>query len=264
MVKRILTASDLSAQYYPNNDLVQIIVSERGGVSEIIELSYDQFEKIFKAINSERGLYTPSKIVTTSEGRRGKIEKNKLAKFRKRTVQSWIYTPTSINVELQQRFIVEVIRFMEALGFSLKSENEPIFESWLKRLRFLSSKALTLEDVDRLFEKGKQALELKHVDAPIADNTLKLTEAATNLLNLMKETDSSFLRLGGLVGYRDSLDTAGRINIIQLTSDQVKMLDRSSTVFKTIQELNKWMDTYNNLGPGPQNKREELPPLLDN
>ncbi len=111
--------------------------------------------------------------------------------------------------------------FMEAMGMVYDSKEEPIYSSFWQKLRFLFKKEVTFEDFHRLSKKAKQALELKHVELPSAEQTLKLSEAAAALINATHGVDECVVRLGVVLLYKYKVEGGNKVFVKQLTVDQV-------------------------------------------
>lgn len=89
--------------------------------------------------------------------------------------------------------------FMDALGFELETEDEPIYGSFFQRLAFLTKDKKTKEEVSDLYAKGKKALEYKYLNGPTAEATSKLSSAAAELISSVRDIDEVVLRLGSIL-----------------------------------------------------------------
>jgi hypothetical protein len=140
----------------------------------------------------------------------------------------YIYLPDHVELIKQEEIVNACGAFMETLGFEIKTEDEPILNSFWKRLQFVFKKNITPEDADRLFNKGKQALELKLIDLHIADQTDKLANAAEKLLKSIENYENATIRLGTLL----VIKREGQAFVHQLTSDEVFLLNKRPSIIK--------------------------------
>lgn len=116
--------------------------------------------------------------------------------------------------------------FMEALGFELQTEDEPVFGSFFKKLKFIFSSTIGEEDLINLYERGKKALELKHIELPTADQTEKLATAAEKLVKSLDAVDEGVIRCGGLIVVKKNIDNKPKIIIQQLSTEMILILDK--------------------------------------
>lgn len=91
-----------------------------------------------------------------------------------------IYIPEDPSLNEKESIVNACGEFMEALGFELEAEDEPIYNSFWKRIKFVLNKQTSMEDLDRLAKIGKQALQIKLVDFPTAQQTEKLAQLLKN------------------------------------------------------------------------------------
>lgn len=89
--------------------------------------------------------------------------------------------------------------FMEALGFELKTKNEPVYGSFYQQLKFWMKKEKTQKELDDIFQKGKLALETKYLNVPTAEASAKLAEAASKVIESLANIDDAAIRLGAIV-----------------------------------------------------------------
>ncbi|MGN6211507.1 hypothetical protein [Parafilimonas sp.] len=116
--------------------------------------------------------------------------------------------------------------FMEALGFELETEDEPVFGSFFKKLKYIFSSTIGEEDLTKLYEKGKKALELKHIDLPTAEQTEKLANAADKLVSSLNGIDEGVIRCGALIVLKKIINGKPRLIIQQLSSEMIVLLDK--------------------------------------
>jgi len=101
-------------------------------------------------------------------------------------------------------FAIEAIQnacgdFMEALGFELETQDEPVYGSFFQRLKFVLKSDKTKSEVKDIYNKGKQALEAQHLNLPTAEATEKLANAASRIIEAMANIDEGVLRLGAIL-----------------------------------------------------------------
>ena len=116
--------------------------------------------------------------------------------------------------------------FMEALGFELETEDEPVFGSFFKRLKFIFSSTIGEEDLVQLYQRGKKALELKHIELPSAEQTEKLANAAEKLVKSLEGVEEGVIRCGGLIVLKKGVDGKPKLIIQQLSTEMIIILDK--------------------------------------
>ncbi|MCG2615193.1 PUR family DNA/RNA-binding protein [Terrimonas sp. NA20] len=127
--------------------------------------------------------------------------------------------------------------FMEALGFEVKTEDEPIYRSFWKKILFVFKKEVSPEEFEKLFRKGKSALELKHVDLPSAEQTEKLATAAQKIVDSLDSFEEGVVRLGTLIVLKKNVNGKSKIVIQQINHDMAKILDDKPQLMKSLQTL---------------------------
>lgn len=130
--------------------------------------------------------------------------------------------------------------FMEALGFELETEDEPVFGSFFKRLKYIFSSTIGEEDLVQLYQRGKKALELKHIDLPTADQTEKLASAAEKLVSSLEGVEEGVIRCGALIVVKKNINGVQKLIIQQLSTEMIIILDKHPKLLfnvNTIYEL---------------------------
>lgn len=115
-------------------------------------------------------------------------------------VQVFIALPQR-EIELLDRETIQNTTgdFMEAMGFELKTEDEPVYGSFFQNLWFKRSKKLVGQELGEVYGKGKQALEAQYLNVPTAEASEKLANAAANLIKALESIDEGVLRMGSLI-----------------------------------------------------------------
>lgn len=150
-----------------------------------------------------------------------------------------IYIKDQLSLKEQEDLTNACGEFMEALGYELKAEEEPILNSFWKRLKFVLKRNVTDDDLYRTFRKGKQALELKYVELPTAEQTEKLANAAEKLATTLEKVNEGAILLGNLLAIKKMVDGQPQLIIRQLTSDQVYALSLDPELIKNLDLLDK-------------------------
>jgi hypothetical protein len=178
---------------------------------DAVELAYKEFEARLQAI------------------------KNKV--LHKQVVEVSIYIPGNINVLEGERITNASGDFMEALGFELKTEDEPILNSFWQKLKFVFKKNVTAEELEQVFTKGKRALEFKYLEIPAAERTAKLAAAAASLLPMLNEYPELAIRLGALIIVKRMVTGRPALLIHQLTIEQEAFIEQHPSLLYQPQEL---------------------------
>ena len=154
--------------------------------------------------------------------------------------QVYIYLPAEeIPLLLTEDLTTACGEFMEALGYELEHENEPIYGSFLQNMWFKikSGTKATKDEIAEDFGKGKKALELKYVELPTAEQTEKLANSALKIVELLKEQDEGVVRLGALLVLKKSVDGKSKVIIQQLNYDLINILDKSPQLLQNLQTV---------------------------
>ena len=151
-----------------------------------------------------------------------------------------------VPLQLAENITNATGNFMESLGFELENEDEPVFSSFFKRLKFIFFQTIGNENIEELYSKGKKALELKHVDLPTAEQTEKLASAAEKLVNSLSEAKEGIIRCGALIVIKKTINGETKIIIQQLTSDLILLLDKKPHLIKSLSTMYELLKPYNN------------------
>lgn len=127
--------------------------------------------------------------------------------------------------------------FMEALGYELKSEDEPVYGSFWKRIQFILNRQVSAEELDRAITRGKKALELKYVELPTAEQTEKLANAAKSLIESMQGFNDAVARLGALLVLKRTVDGEPKVMIQQLSAELIAILDEKPQLLRSPQTI---------------------------
>lgn len=90
-------------------------------------------------------------------------------------------------------------QFMEALEFEETGELESARGSWFQRLMFWSKEKLEPDELEGVYQEGREALRKRVLDLPGAEATEKLANAASNLIAALEKQPSGVLRIGELI-----------------------------------------------------------------
>ena len=92
-----------------------------------------------------------------------------------------------------------VDQFMSALEFEETGELEAVSGSWFQRLMFWSKDKLEPDELEGVYQEGREALRKRVLDLPGAEATEKLANAAANLISALDKQPSGVLRIGELI-----------------------------------------------------------------
>jgi DNA-directed RNA polymerase specialized sigma24 family protein len=155
----------------------------------------------------------------------------------KKSSEVIIYIPEKPSLFDQENIVNACGEFMEALGYEMKTEDEPVYNSFWQKIKFIFKRNITEEDVNNLFDKGKKALELKYVELPTAEQTEKLANATEKILNSIAKFDNCTIRLGSLLIVKRMVGTESVLKIHQLSLEEIKYLEESNSIIKDREPL---------------------------
>lgn len=148
-------------------------------------------------------------------------------------------------------FVIEQVQnacgdFMEALGYKLKEEEEPVYGSFFQRILFKFKKSKTKEEVEDIYSKAKTALERKYLDLPTAEINQKLAEAASCLIKSVESLDEVCIRLQDIFiikvtveGRKILLVKNNFIELETILQSNPKLLDSPRAMYEMIRALEK-------------------------
>lgn len=119
----------------------------------------------------------------------------------------------SIEIWDQERVVNAAGAFMEALGFAVEHQGEPIIGSLFQRFIFKTKKALTSKEAKELFEESKTALRAQLQDKPSAESTAQLATAASEVIKSLESIPNAAVRLGKLMVVKVTEDGTPRIMV---------------------------------------------------
>jgi hypothetical protein len=167
-----------------------------------------------------------------------------------------IYIPEKPSLFEQENIVNACGEFMEALGYEMKTEDEPIYNSFWQKIKFIFKRNITEEDVNGLFDKGKKALELKYVELPTAEQTEKLANATEKILNSIAKFDNCTIRLGSLLIVKRMVGTESVLKIHQLSLEEIKYLEENNSIIKDVDPLTQLSKLA-----GPKHSKSEFKEL---
>jgi hypothetical protein len=129
---------------------------------------------------------------------------------------------------------------MESLGFTIAGRGEPVYGSFFQKVKYVFSGTIGTEDLEKLYFKGKKALELKYVDLPTAEQTEKLANAADKLVSTLQNVEEGVVRCGALIVLKGHFNGKPRLIIQQLSTEMILILERSPNIIynlNTVYEL---------------------------
>lgn len=127
--------------------------------------------------------------------------------------------------------------FMESLGFEIETEDEPVFGSFFKKIRLVFSRTIMEEDLEKLYTKGKKALELKYVDLPTAEQTEKLATASEKMVKSLEGVNEGIVRLDNLLVLKKVVRSEAQLIIQQIPFEVLTMLEKHPKLLLNLQTM---------------------------
>lgn len=121
--------------------------------------------------------------------------------------------------------------FMEALGFELEAQDEPVFGSFFQRLRFLW-KGEIKQEANEIYSKGKVALEAQFIDLPSAEVTNKLANAAAALITAVAPLSDAAIRCGSLLIVKVTKDGIPKVVIETVSPELTALLNKNPALLQ--------------------------------
>lgn len=134
--------------------------------------------------------------------------------------------------------------FMEAMGYELKQQEEPVFGSFFSWSMFKSKNPRTASEIESAFDKGKMAIDLRILNFPAAEVTEKLSNAASQLISSLAGVDEAAIRVGALLILKyenngNSVIVSETLSpeIMLLLEKNPQLLNSPKTVFNMLQTI---------------------------
>ncbi|QNH63198.1 hypothetical protein [Hymenobacter sediminicola] len=115
--------------------------------------------------------------------------------------------------------------FMSVCGFEYKSEEEPVWGSFIQSLIFWTKRPKTQREVHEIYNKGKAALEANYLGKPVAESTAQLSNAAAQLIAACQNVDEIVLRTGALILVKAIIDGRTIMSVETISPQLMAHLD---------------------------------------
>jgi hypothetical protein len=121
--------------------------------------------------------------------------------------------------------------FMEAMGFELKTQDEPVFGSFFQKLKFLW-KGEVGQEAGEIYSKGKVALEAQFIDLPSAEATSKLATAAAGLITALDGVSDAAIRCGSILLVKVTKDGVPKIITETVSPELAALLNKNPALLQ--------------------------------
>lgn len=153
------------------------------------------------------------------------------------TFSGHMYLDTD-NFRVAENIFYHYKTFAESLGFEFLNDGDFERGSWLKRNIVMRLRRVFQSDEAReVFDKGKKALELAHLDKVQSEVNKNNSEAAKALMDAVKDVPNAAMAMGSLVVVKTTTDGVPRVMIRNLTMEQVIQLDKNPDLLNRPLEL---------------------------
>ncbi|UOQ65320.1 hypothetical protein [Hymenobacter volaticus] len=130
-----------------------------------------------------------------------------------------------IQNEHLENILESASSFMSVCGFDYKSEEEPVWGSFIQSLIFWTKKPKTQQEVQEIYNKGKAALEATYLGKPVAESTAQLSSAAAQLIAACHNVDEIVLRTGALILVKAVIDGRTIMSVETISPQLMAHLD---------------------------------------
>ena len=131
--------------------------------------------------------------------------------------------------------------FGKSLGFKFIDDGEVVKGSWVKKGVAFVQRVFKSEEAIEVFDKGKKALELVHLDKVQSEVNKNNAEAAKALMEAVKDVPNVAMAMGSLIVVKTIIDGESKVMIRNLTMNQLIQLDKNPDL------LNKPFELMNRL-----------------
>jgi len=160
------------------------------------------------------------------------------------------YVPLRIYISEDNPKLVEFIEiavssYCDSLGFLPAVEYEPESGSWFKKFIAKSKTAMTSEQAEDAFKKGKRAIELATIDKKRAEINRDNAEAAANFIKALADIPHAAAQFGSLLVIKTK-NPDGECCILTrtLTEREMEFIETNQGVMK---DVGKILDKLDNL-----------------
>jgi hypothetical protein len=128
-------------------------------LNESINVINEHSEKVVLKVSEDIGSLLNKKGQSELKALSNKFLEEERGKKYKPVAEVIIYIPdTRVNIHVAETITNASGDFMEALGFELETEDEPVYSSFLKKLRYVFNKTIGNKDIEKVYDNGKKAL----------------------------------------------------------------------------------------------------------
>ncbi|MES2373008.1 MAG: hypothetical protein V4557_10545 [Bacteroidota bacterium] len=232
-----------------DNYLLLVYFSQHKG-SITIPLSNDDFSRMIKAGNAILGQHRIDEKIMMPEGWTASDYNGILDKVLTHNNDEYnarvkpaanviIFIPDKrVDYKVTDLLAASAIELLNEMGFLPESEEAPLYGSFLQRSRFSYAKSITNEDLGKVYQKTRKALEL--ANTPVDEQAERLVKAAGQLIRNMDGVKEGIIQLGELMVLKKMVDGETRTIIKQLLPEMVVLLEKQPDMilsFRAMYEL---------------------------
>ena len=121
--------------------------------------------------------------------------------------------------------------FMEAMGFELKAQDEPVFGSFYQRFIYLLNGEVK-QEVSELYRTGKDALNAQLVDLPSAEATSKLLGSAADVIRSLEGVGAAAIRCGSILIVKVTREGVPEIVVETISYELAALLNKNPALLR--------------------------------
>jgi type I restriction enzyme, R subunit len=159
--------------------------------------------------------------------------------------QGYLFLDTDDYLEAESAFFAYK-DFIESVGFKFTNDGEFVKGSWIRKGIEFVSIPFRSKEAKELFDKGKKAIELAHLEKVQSEVNRNNAEAASSFLNAVKDIPNVASIFGSLIVVKVTIDGVPQLVTRVLTTNQVLELEQNPAL------MNRPFDLLNKLN---ENKR---------
>ncbi len=134
--------------------------------------------------------------------------------------------------DFQEKVINTCRAFIEALGYDHEFQEEYLDIAPFARFNFKRANKASEEEITVVFEQAKKSLENRLLPKPAKEPSSKITDAAIQLTEMIKDVEELVIRFASLVIIKSKYDNKQYATVQELAPHQVNIIDRYPKLMK--------------------------------
>lgn len=190
-----------------------------------------------------RKLDNAKKIAYLKKIKGGKLDEND-SQNNPENLDCFIYLDTDDSI-LAQNYYNKLLELVRAFDFDLKSEEEAIKGSWIKKFKLSTKNFFGKKEVQDGLGKIEKSLDLNHIGKVQSEIAVNKSVAISNFLDATKDFKNAVTTLENLLIVKATINDEAQLFIQTMTESQQKTIEQNPSLLYKPQELFYKMEILN-------------------